>query len=137
MKLEPNSLDWNELEHELELEDLKHTIDTSQPKSCYCTQMSNNALQIFPLIVWSWAPLLSFFYCLLFQYIPAECTKSNSFLYCHLFVWNVKWCAQVQFFNTLIKGSIVVLLRLAHCLKYSFLQFSCFLSKLSWLPTRI
>ena len=34
MKLEPNSLDWNELEHELELEDLKHTIDTSQPKSC-------------------------------------------------------------------------------------------------------
>ena len=76
-----------------------------------------------------------FFYCLLFQYIPAECSKSNSFLYCHLFVWNVKWCAQVQFFNILIKRSIVVPLRLAHCLHYKScrIQFSCFLSKLSWM----
>ena len=31
MLLEPNSLDWNEneLEHELELEDMKHTRDAS------------------------------------------------------------------------------------------------------------
>ena len=36
MQLEPNSLDWNgnELEHELELEDMKHTISKFISLAC-------------------------------------------------------------------------------------------------------